>query len=89
MKAFVSPWRNKAENTWYLVAQSKVTSVFELSRIFQCLTPLAVLRFSEVQTNLTKQAIKWTNMPSHPHQIVSINLVAFIKQFSDVWFFNF
>ena len=28
-------------------------------------------------------------MQSHPHQIVSINLVAFIKRFLDVWFCNF
>ena len=28
-------------------------------------------------------------MQSHPHQIVRINLVAFIKRFLDVWFCNF
>ena len=28
-------------------------------------------------------------MQSHPHQIVSINLVAFVKQFLDVQFSNF
>ena len=29
------------------------------------------------------------DMQSHPHQIVSIDLVAFVKQFLDVWFCNF
>ena len=29
------------------------------------------------------------DMQSHPHQTVSIYLVAFIKRFLDVWFGNF
>ena len=48
------------QNNGSLAAPSKVTMEFEISRIFQCLTLLAVLGFSEVRT---KQdivlAIKW------------------------------
>ena len=46
---------NKRQNNRFLVAPSKITLEFKLSRIFQCLTQLSVLGFSEVQT---KQAIK-------------------------------
>ena len=55
MKAFISAWTNKGQNNGSLVAPSKVTLEFELSKIFQCLTLLAVLGFAEV---LTKQAVK-------------------------------
>ena len=47
----MGPWMNKEKKSVYLVASSKVTMEFELSRIFPCLTPLAVLGFSELLTN--------------------------------------
>ena len=71
------------QNNGSLVAPSKVTMEFEISRIFQCLTLLAVLGFSEVRT---KQdiilAIKWRSTC----RVIHINLVAFIKRFLEVLF---
>ena len=49
----MSAWTNKGQKNASLVAPS--TLEFELSKNSQCLTLLAVLGFSEVQT---KQAIK-------------------------------
>ena len=88
----MSSWKNKEENTGCVLdALSKVTLEFELSRIFPCLTPLTVLVLRGADQAGHKME---ADMQSHPHhdQIVSINLIAFIKLLSlllDILFGNF
>ena len=85
----MSPWTNKGKNTWYLVAPSKVTSVFELST-FDNIPVLDTTSGAQLLRGADQAGHKMeVDMQSHPHQIVSINLVAFIKRFLDVWFYNF
>ena len=52
------------------------------------MTPLAVLGFSVGGADLEGHKME-VNMQSHPHQIVSMNLVASIKRVLDVQFRNF
>ena len=85
----MSPWTNKGKNTGYLVAPSKVTMVFELSTfddspLLDTTSGAQILRGADQAGHKMEE-----DMQSHPHQVVSINLVAFIKLFLDVWFCNF
>ena len=83
------PWTNKGKNTGYLVAPSKVTLVFELST-FDDIPVLDTTSGAQLLRGADQAGHKMeVDMQSHPHQIVSINLVAFIKRFLDVWFCNF
>ena len=85
----MSPWTNKGKNTGYLVAPSKVTLVFKLSA-FNDIPMLDTTSGAQILRGADQAGHKMeVDMQSHPHQIVSINLVAFIKQFLDVWFCNF
>ena len=88
MKAFVSLWTNKGKKTWYLVAPSKVTLVFELST-FDDIPVLDTTSGAQILRGADQAGHKMeVDMQSHPHQIFCINLVAFIKRFLDVWFCN-
>ena len=81
----MSDGMNKRQNNGFLVAPSKITLEFEsFLRIFQCLTGCAWIFRGADQAGHKMEV----DMQSHPHQIVSINLVAFIKRFLDVRFRN-
>ena len=94
MKAFVSPWMNKEKNTGYLAASSKVTLVFELSRIFPCLTVQVdttsyaqILRGAE--SLQTKQAIKWRSLSSLTCRVIPIRSSVLILLLSSSSFWTF
>ena len=80
----MSQWTNKGKNTGYLVALSKVTLVFELST-FDDIAVLDTTSGAQILRGADQAGHKLeVDMRSHPHQIVIINLVAFIKRFLDV-----
>ena len=58
MKAFVSLWTNKGKKTWYLVAPSKVTLVFELST-FDDIPVLDTTSGAQILRGADQAGIKW------------------------------
>ena len=78
----MSAWTSKGQNNWSLITPSKVT--LEDFPVLDTTGCARILRGADQAGHEME-----VDMQSHSHQIVSINLVAFIKRFLDVRFGNF